>query len=135
MILGGAYMKSIFKISLCLTFIVLILTGCKKKELEITLIGNSSTGYSWNYEVDKEGIVEINHHLDASGCEDKTGCDEKNIYTIKGLKPGKVTVTFNYDFIVPEESYQGKEAVYEIVVDEKLKLKETHSGSYFESEN
>ena len=115
--------------------ICFILVGCKdKKNLKISLYSNGSTGYKWTYQVDKNDIIDISMKYDDSGCPPKTaGCGGHEIYTIKGIKPGKVTLSFDYSFITPDK-YPSKTAIYEITVNNDLSIKETHYGTYFDEE-
>lgn len=80
---------------------VLLVTGCGKKENEVykySLDANPTTGYTWEYVMDKEGIVEVtkNEYVASNTDEDIAGASGKQEYEFKGLKEGDVTITFSY---------------------------------------
>lgn len=121
---------SVIVVLLCITA-----TACESKKgsesLKISLYSNSSTGYSWSYTVSDEDIISISRSYDNSGCpEDVEGCGGQDVYTIKGLKPGKVTLTMEYKFAVEGEG-ETETAIYEITVNDDLSISETHHGTYF----
>ncbi len=123
-------------------FTCICLVGCETKKdednkententLKISLYDNSSTGYVWSYNVSENDIIEISESSDYSNCDpEAAGCGGKKIYTIKALKPGKTTLSLDYTSIANGKT--DKIAIYEITVDQKLNITETHSGSYFE---
>lgn len=128
------FLFSIMAVLLCIT-----MTGCggKKEQndsnrLKISLYSNASTGYSWSYTVSNEDIISISKYYDNSGCaKDVVGCGGNDVFTIKGLKPGKVTLSMKYAFVDPDER-ETKTAIYEITVNDDLSISETHSGTYFD---
>lgn len=98
-----------------------------------SLDSNSSTGYSWKEKVSTEGIIDVSHEYDNSGCPpDAVGCGGKNVYTVKALKPGRVKLTMTYSFGDGINKKTEKTAIYRITVTDDLKISETHSGSYFD---
>ena len=121
---------------LLMVIIVLTLTACGKNnaktdKLEISLYSNSSTGYSWSYDVSQEGIINILESYDDSNCpKDVVGCGGEVIYTVTGLKPGKVTLSLEYKFV--DGSRMEYNAIYEITVNDDLSISEEHSGTYFD---
>ncbi len=128
--------KAILILIAIITCLCLVGCGDKKEEekkedvLKISLYDNSSTGYTWSYTVSEEDIIEISETTDYSNCPpDVAGCGGKKIYTIKGLKPDKTTLSLDYTSI--PHGNTDKTAVYEITVDKDLNITETHSGSYF----
>ncbi len=131
-------MKKIF-LSLLTIFTIITLTGCKTKEehgksFEFSLYSNSSTGYFWDYELSKDGIVDVSYEYDDSGCaKNVVGCGGQNVYTVKALKPGKVKLSLIYSFFEPDK-YDKETAIYEITVNEDLTISETHYGTYFEED-
>ena len=118
---------------------VLLFCGCSNgininnnsKELKINLYSNSSTGYEWTYKVSNEDIINISKSYKTNCPSDVAGCGGENVYTIKPLKEGKVTITFKYARSWESSEYD-LEAIYEIVVDKGLNITETHKGTYFE---
>ena len=113
----------------------MIMTGCKTKKndnsFEFKLASNASTGYSWNYELSKEGIVDVSYVYDDSNCKkDVVGCGGQKIYTVKALKPGKVKLSLTYSF-VGTDAKDNKTATYVITVNDDLTISETHYGTYF----
>ena len=141
--------KILFSILLVCT---IVLTGCGKKDnknkennnnnnnsneaelvgdsLDIKLETNSSTGYSWTYDLAGDDIVILsNTYEEGKNCEGLDGCAGYEIYTVTALKPGNITLTLTYANINNEILYENK---YDITIDKDLKIQETHSGSYFE---
>ena len=135
-------MKKNFSFLLIIIFICVCLVGCgTKKEtekhgnsFEISLYENASSGYSWSYDTNNDDIISISQSYDDSACEPNSdGCGGQRIYTVKALKPGKVTLNLEYAYFVdPKETTYNKTAVYEIVVDDDLNITESHYGTYFE---
>ena len=132
-------MKKII-LSLLIVLLCVFTVGCNNNRendsFEISLYSNSSTGYSWSEKLSEEGIVEISSRYDNSGCaEGVAGCGGQKIYTVKALKPGKVTLTLTYQFVDPDKDRDKLFAIYNITVDKNLKITEEHSGNYFEVNN
>ena len=50
-----------------------------KDDLIFSLDSNSSTGYSWNYELSELGIVDVSYFYDDNGCGNKVGCCGYNV--------------------------------------------------------
>ena len=126
-------MKKIF-LNLILVFAIMIMTGCKTKKVDtfkFKLASNASTGYSWDYELSKEEIVDVSYVYDDSNCnKNVVGCGGQNVYTVKALKPGKVKLSLTYSF-VGTDAKDNKTATYEITVNDDLTISETHYGTYF----
>lgn len=121
------------KVLLCLV-LVITLSACGKKDnkkLEISFDSNSSTGYSWNYSIDNSDIIDISSEYVDNCKEDVVGCQGKTVYTITPKKEGKVTIFFTYSRPWEKDS-QVYNATYTITINKKLKIKESHTGSYFE---
>ncbi|MGN0537535.1 MAG: protease inhibitor I42 family protein [Acutalibacteraceae bacterium] len=68
------------------------------KNYTINLKGNATTGYTWNYSVDKEEIIkeEVNKYTPDKAEEGMVGTGGTQTYSFKGVKEGNVTVTFKY---------------------------------------
>ena len=126
----------------------LVLVGCGKKDskkedskptpnktgesFEIKLESNSSTGYVWTYELEgDDAVVLANTYEEGEGCEDRDGCGGYEIYTVTATAEGHVTLTLVYARPDSGDPYN-LVAKYDITIDKDLKIKETHSGSYFE---
>ena len=128
--------KIIFGLFIVLLCVVTIGCGNKKdgSTFEITLPDSASSGYKWSDELSEKGIVEVTSKTDYSSCPKNTdGCSGKQIYTLKALKPGSVTLTLTYAFFDDSKDREKYKAIYEITVDDDLKITETHSGSYFDT--
>ena len=109
--------------------VVLVLTGCGIKksksvsELKIETSLNSSKGDINNIELDKEDIISYERIFKPDKCEDEADCGGTEIYKIKGLKEGKVTLLL----IKKNSSNDSVEKIkYTITVDKDLKLTEKH---------
>ena len=65
---------------------------------EIKLEGNLTTGYSWEYTMEPEGIIkEIdNQYNDESEEERIVGEGGEFVFTFQSVKPGETTLTFEY---------------------------------------
>ncbi len=64
------------------------------KELKIELTANPSTGYSWEYSLETQGIVSIKEKSTYLGSEGIVGAPSLFEYTVKALKDGKTKLTF-----------------------------------------
>ena len=127
-----------------MVIIAVTLTACGKSDnneksdtkidkLEISLYDNASTGYHWEYSVSEDGIIKIDIGSKNDCPKDVVGCGGEAIYTITGLKPGKVTLNLEYKFV--DGSRMEYNAIYEITVNDDLSISESHSGTYFDKEN
>ena len=123
--------KILITVGVCIVILVGVyfLVLRPKKELKISFVDNGSTGNSWSYKVSEPGYIEINEDTDYSGCGNRAGCSGKIIYTVKPLKSGNVTITFEWINIHGDVE---KNAIYNLNISEDLKIKETHRGSYFD---
>lgn len=68
------------------------------KNYTINLRGNATTGYTWSYSVDKEGIIkeEVNKYTPDKAEEGVVGTGGVQTYSFKSVKEGDVTITFKY---------------------------------------
>ena len=89
---------------------------------EITLHGNLSTGYEWQYNIINEDVAEIVDEKIVSDDETGTlcGAGETHTWKVKGLKEGSTEVTFNY--LRPWESEIDKNVTYIVSVDSNLNV-------------
>lgn len=64
----------------------------------VALEENPSTGYTWSYTADKEGVLkEVNSEfIDENTDENIAGAPGKRIYTFEAENDGTVTLTFEY---------------------------------------
>ena len=104
------------------------------KNTYIIRLDVDGTGNRWQYDYDPEGIIEVSHEYvpDPYALESETKKGEQ-IFTIMGMKSGKVTLTLTY----ADESGETvtNDAVYELAVDDNLIVTEVkHSGRYFEED-
>jgi inhibitor of cysteine peptidase len=75
----------------------------REKRITLELAGNPTTGYSWTYTMDREGIVrEVStEYRGASGSGNpntpgRAGQGGVFVFVFEGLKPGTVELRFNY---------------------------------------
>lgn len=87
------------KYILCFTvFLCLFMIGCEKEEgrdtYEVILIGDSSSGYEWQYEENPEGIVE---NIRNERIESETEGDTiRYSFVFSGKSRGETELTFFY---------------------------------------
>ena len=105
---------------------ILLLSRCKHT-IEIKLQSNPSTGYTWNYTVTND-IVDIKEEYVSNCTNDKVWCGGKTIFTITPKEKGTTTVQFNYCFVGKDDCLT---AIYHIEIGKRLKMTETHEGTYF----
>ena len=68
----------------------------RKMDAVITLYSNPSTGYSWSYTTDNDGMIsEISHSYSSSNPE-LCGAGGGEEWHFQGLKEGNVSITFTY---------------------------------------
>jgi predicted secreted protein len=76
-----------------------------EKRMTIELEGNPTTGYSWAYTMEPEGVVRevLAEYRGAQGTGDSTGAPESRIgrggvfvFVFESLKPGTVELRFSY---------------------------------------
>lgn len=109
-------MKNLFKeskgkiILLLLSSILIsqVFTSCKSTNAEndqpssqkpnvIRLSGNPTTGYTWSYAVEPEGIISIEENEVYRGEGNIVGAPSDFFYTITGLSDGTATIHFSYN--------------------------------------
>lgn len=104
-------------------FVLLTLVGCSKtnnkKEYEIKMYTDPSTSYSWDYEITGTGAIELDSHYEENECSEDI-CDGYEIFEIKGLSKGEVTIIFTSS----EDMYgEHEEKIYNLIVDSDLNIK------------
>ena len=139
------------KLLLSVLLVAFVLVGCGKKDkkkdnsnnnnnnkvevgdtLDSELVSNPSTGYEWSYEVTgDDAIVLSNRYEEDKDCNGADGCSGKEIYTVSSVAKGIVTIKFTYARPNSGDPYN-LVAEYAINIDDKLKISETHAGTYFE---
>ncbi len=106
-----------------------ILTGCattEKKEsvdasLVITLEGNPTTGFMWDYTTEGNGEIELVDESSEVQNEGLIGSPSTFNYSFKGVKEGNVTLIFEYarPWAGGEKLYT---EVYKLYVDKDLQI-------------
>lgn len=88
----------------------------------ISLHGNFSTGYVWQYAVEDKSIAELTDEeiISDDPTGERCGAGETHIWKVKGLKEGSTEVTFNY--LRPWESEIDKNVTYIVNVDSNLNV-------------
>lgn len=119
------------QITLIFTLIVLIaiLTGCASTKAEeniepslvITLEGNPTTGFMWDYTTEGDGEIELVNESSEIQNEGLLGSPSTFNYSFRGVKEGNVTLIFEY-----ARPWKGGEKlyteVYKLHVDENLQI-------------
>ncbi|MDR1636376.1 MAG: protease inhibitor I42 family protein [Treponema sp.] len=70
----------------------------RERRIVIELEGNRTTGYSWTYVMEHEGIVrEVSaEYREDAGSENRAGRGGVFVFTFESLKPGTVELRFGY---------------------------------------
>ena len=64
------------------------------KELKLELTANPTTGYSWEYSLETEGIVSIKEKSTYLGSDGIVGAPSLFEYTVKALKDGQTKLNY-----------------------------------------
>lgn len=125
-----------------LSALVLCLCGCSSKEkqvdveqLQVSLKGNQTTGYSWKCIADNEQIAKVaktTYVEDKS--EGKTGVGGTYQFVFEGTGPGMTTISCTYNSAVAtdEPTY---EIQYVLKVNESKEVTiDSKTGTYLETE-
>jgi predicted secreted protein len=95
-----------------------------KNQLTVELDGNRSTGYSWTYTMEPDGIVQevSSEYRTASGTANRAGAGGVFVFTFEGINPGSAELHFSY--VRPWESGvdPAKTKYYKLTVDESGKI-------------
>lgn len=69
-----------------------------EKGISVSLKSNPTTGYSWSYKIQEDGIVEMarQKYIADVHKEGLAGSGGKENYIFKGVKAGETKVTFTY---------------------------------------
>lgn len=71
-------------------------SSANENTAKITLEGNSTTGFSWEYSQNPDGIVEISETETYLGKGDIVGAPSRFDYVLSPVKDGETTLTFIY---------------------------------------
>lgn len=95
-----------------------------QKNFEINFDANATTGFSWAYTIDKEGIVELVKDEYVANSTDTlmVGVGGKQYYEFKGLSAGSAVITFTYSQSWDKESAPAQTIAYSLTVDNDLKV-------------
>ena len=121
---------------LCLVLLCFLFVSCKKesaKPLTLEFEANATTGYSWEYTVSDDSLIEIkNEYRQYENPQGFVGVGGKQIYTITPLKSGDVMIRFEYK--APGTKETASYAEYLLNIDKDLNIKEiSHTGNYFDN--
>lgn len=127
-------MKKVFFLLILVAVSFITLTGCNNGDysssIKIKLDADLLSDTIWEYDISGDGGVKITEDNDFDCDKDDKECKGNQIFKIEGLSEGKTKITFKCINAVYENVLY--EAIYDIDVNSKLKVKESHSGSYFE---
>lgn len=115
-----------------LMFFCVIFAGCSSKKIEaenpseiekadIILSGNPTTGYTWEYTIEDESVIEINENIVYLGKDGIVGAPSSFNYKILPKKTGETKIHFIYHRPWEEDSVIQKKD-YKIVVSNKMEV-------------
>lgn len=119
--------KYILPIILVIALIIVLIVVKPKtsKTYKLELESNATTGFSWSYTIDKSGIVEfVKNEYVPNESNESVGVGGKQIYEIKGISAGTVTINFEYKQQWDAETEPEKTKTITLVVDKNLNIKE-----------
>ncbi|MDR2658988.1 MAG: protease inhibitor I42 family protein [Spirochaetaceae bacterium] len=119
-------MKKLFVLSLFICSCAELYTAPEQEqEVVIELAGNRTTGYSWTYTMEPDGIVQeiSSEYRSISGTENNAGAGGFFIFVFKTVKPGVTELRFSYARPWENETAPAKTAVYVVTVDGSGKIK------------
>ncbi len=91
---------------------------CKKGDtVKITLDGNPSTGYQWDFENEAPYIVELESENYVSQNNNLMGAPARQVFVFSARKAGKSTITFKYRRPWEKAQKPLSEIVYTIIVE------------------
>ena len=110
-----------------------VFTSCatfSSQKAVIELDGNPTTGYTWNYEIEDEALIEVDEEISYLGKDDVVGAPSKFKYTIHSLKTGSTRIKFEYKRPW-EQTPADKVEIYEVSVGQngEIVVKEAGSGT------
>ncbi len=115
------FMKPVWLLGLAILLLSCTPNSFKSQKTRIQMEGNPTTGYTWIYQIEDEGIISISEKIEAIGKKGLMGVPSLFTYTIQSLKEGSTKVHFEYkrswEDLAPIE-----EKDYEVEVDSKGKI-------------
>lgn len=113
-------MKRIITVFLAVIMILSVFTACKKDE-DLSWIASFEyeQGYSWIYDMDKEGVLSLSTREDIPTAD---GAKGNTMFIFEPVGEGEVLVTFSY---VAGSGELKKTVKYSVVVDENYKYTAT----------
>jgi inhibitor of cysteine peptidase len=126
-------MKSIILAIAITTSVVFVLGTCASapngggsQSITIELDGNPTTGYSWTYTMDPEGIVkEVSHEYKADA-KGTVGGGGKYTYVFAAQSPGEVQMQFVYARPWETNAEASRIEIDTLSVDSKLRVKQVN---------
>ena len=108
---------------------MLLLTACSgggAKQYTVKLSGNPTTGYSWQYTMEPDGIVKevSSDYVQNEAKEGMTGVPGEFIFVFEGASSGTVKLRFTYARPWEEGEISDDSAVYSLTVDKNLNISE-----------
>lgn len=94
----------------------------KDMTYELKLDANASTGYTWSYDMNEDGIVKVvkDEYEEGKSEEGMTGVPGTQVYKFKALKKGEVTIKFTYSR--PNSSEIADIKSYKLTVGDNYKI-------------
>ena len=97
--------------------------GCAGKQAQTTatvkLEGNPTTGYSWTYTMDPEGVVSevSNEYVADKASEGVVGSGGTFVFKFEAVAPGEAELVFSYHRVWEEDVPPIQTVTYKAVVD------------------
>ena len=89
-------------------------------KIVIQLKGNTTTGYSWTYSMEPEGVVKELSYEYRQDAPNMIGSGGTSVFTFEGIQSGQTTLTFRY--ARPWESSPPQTLTYIVTVDKKQRI-------------
>ncbi|MCQ2241653.1 protease inhibitor I42 family protein [Treponema sp.] len=107
-----------------------LFAGCltskfKSQDETIVLRGNPTTGYTWTYNLDDDGIFSIEETVTYLGADGIVGAPSMFEYKLKSLEPGETRIKFVYSRPWLEDSViESKSFAIKVAASGKIEIKE-----------
>lgn len=116
-------------LAIVVIFAVAVLFGCSNgaksgsSVYKVELEGNPTTGYTWQYKMNPEGIVKEvkNEYVEDKQSGDAVGVGGKYVFEFEGVKAGEVTLEFRYARSWEDEEPSDQKTIV-LKVDDKLNV-------------